>query len=736
MKRPWIAALTTLMCLACEAGTVQDPGSPDFAVSDGAHMAGTGQVGNLCEAGQPCEGFYFLPPLVPTPDVTGTFNGYLRPSVVVTEFPYTPPLSSVQYGAINSNASCTPQGNAEIVSFSGNEVAVGDGAYSVGWQTGQGGYDLTAGKVYRICVFLDLGDEDIFLGFRDVQPDDSGADVPRNTEQLPIYQFKNGSNLPIKFWISTEGFCSGADCGAAVVGSGQTLDFASTSKDVALLVGGTGSNTLFVLEGSAAAATSCTMVNGRIRHVDADIPQFPGCYEITTVPANQKFNAIVGVCVNLAAVPDNLEPFLQLHHQRGSDGVVESLTNQEPPSSLDCTTLGSAEESTWLRTYAQRGLGLAGEALRAVVPWVSPRELVATHRGFGGGAITEGSPLVWGVPTQIEVNLATNGQTAAIGTPVTVEAIATTGSYVHDGVTYGPEYVPGALVTFTPIDGSTPTAMPVATNAGGRASAQWVIGQAGLNELEAWGKGLGLRFVDQGRAEDPDGNSLTSPVPGYPGPFTDHLGVYTTDGTADLGIGFLKFTAYGCPASPVVDGEIDPLWEDAPGTTFPANISGGTVQGEIKWYNDCNNLYILVTVEKTDPDKINTLRFDFDNTGDGTTADDDIWSFTVNPTDYSVTTVDGHLTQNCANKKQANCGAADPEGKNQLFARFGIHGKWVYEIKHPLNSADGYDFSLANDGGAIGAFLTLQIGNGAQGNTQYPGFRVYGLSIGTTLGGN
>ena len=58
---------------ACQdAPSVLDVGAPSFATSDGAHG------GNAH--------FYFLPPLVPSPDYDGEFNPYLKPTVVVSEW--------------------------------------------------------------------------------------------------------------------------------------------------------------------------------------------------------------------------------------------------------------------------------------------------------------------------------------------------------------------------------------------------------------------------------------------------------------------------------------------------------------------------------------------------------------------------------------------------------------------------------------------------------------------------
>ena len=48
-----------------------------------------------------------------------------------------------------------------------------------------------------------------------------------------------------------------------------------------------------------------------------------------------------------------------------------------------------------------------------------------------------------------------------------------------------------------------------------------------------------------------------------------------------------------------------------------------------------------------------------------------------------------------------------------------------YELSHPLDSKDSpYDF-LLEPGDAVGLFLRLAIGSGAQGKTMWPGFRMF-----------
>lgn len=110
--------------------TAPEP-TPRFAISDGAHGGDTR--------------FYFLPPLVPVPTYTGTFDGTRSPDV--------------QICALSGDA-CV----ADIVSFSGSDVKVDVGleAYQVTWRTKGAGLDPAV--TYRIEVH----DDGSLLGYADL----------------------------------------------------------------------------------------------------------------------------------------------------------------------------------------------------------------------------------------------------------------------------------------------------------------------------------------------------------------------------------------------------------------------------------------------------------------------------------------------------------------------------------------------------------------------------------------
>ena len=89
---------------------------------------------------------------------------------------------------------------------------------------------------------------------------------------------------------------------------------------------------------------------------------------------------------------------------------------------------------------------------------------------------------------------------------------------------------------------------------------------------------------------------------------------------------------------------------------------------------------------------------------------------------------DAYLTLKCTTSSQSTCWATDQSagGGNDGKGAIKNDGTYTtYEISHPLNTGDvGHDYSLFG-GSKVGLFLTLQVGSGAQGNTQWPQFRQY-----------
>lgn len=163
-------------------------------------------------------------------------------------------------------------------------------------------------------------------------------------------------------------------------------------------------------------------------------------------------------------------------------------------------------------------------------------------------------------------------------------------------------------------------------------------------------------------------------------------------------------------------------WTCARSEGFTANISGGKTPATVYWMNDADNLYMAVRIQQSADAKVNDLRIDFDNDGDNVAAvnDDAIGH-------VSGSFIDEYLTQRCFDRSQAGCGGRDATVNGSSMAA--NNGTFTtFELSHPL-SGDGspQDFVRSAVAGqnSLGFFLSLQQGNGAQGNTQWPGFRDY-----------
>ena len=258
------------------------------------------------------------------------------------------------------------------------------------------------------------------------------------------------------------------------------------------------------------------------------------------------------------------------------------------------------------------------------------------------------------------------------------------------------------------------------TGPDGIALVSWTVGPPGPQTLDASGLGLGIAASEGGT-----------------GPFAQHF--FTGDpGDAieTLDSPRLTFEALACPAGATVDGAIEED-EYAHSAPFMAQLSGGEVGATVYWTNDCDNLYLGVEVQSTDIGDNVSLRFVFDNDGDGMPEvnDDILFLRRVVAKRTKVITwefEDRFLTEDCLGSKQSDCGALDdapPDGSG-IVAPNGTHG--VYEMVHPLSSGNGQDFDLAISGNPdtcdncrAGFFLVLQLGKGSKGNTEWPDFRMY-----------
>src|SRR5216110_1920731 len=109
------------------------PAAPSFEIRDGAHNSGNPH-------------FYFLPPIVASPNATGSFDATQAPSVTVC------PLAGSDCGPVVAQFSMTTGTGSAVV-----RLDAASQLYVVNWQTDQcvtGPCTLPSGNVYRIRVLV------------------------------------------------------------------------------------------------------------------------------------------------------------------------------------------------------------------------------------------------------------------------------------------------------------------------------------------------------------------------------------------------------------------------------------------------------------------------------------------------------------------------------------------------------------------------------------------------------
>ena len=159
---------------------------PQFDISDAAHLAGTA-------------GFFFLPPIVALPAVTGTFDAdivTLNPQVAICDVSSGP---DVDCGG--SSAGATP---AIVVYTTASTPAISidltGATYHVNWDTKLEGF--VPGNTYRVHVTAGASGARRELGFADVLL----TTTPGQVKELAtgdVVVLSDGRTLPIRFRIET-----------------------------------------------------------------------------------------------------------------------------------------------------------------------------------------------------------------------------------------------------------------------------------------------------------------------------------------------------------------------------------------------------------------------------------------------------------------------------------------------------------------------------------------------------
>jgi hypothetical protein len=668
-----LGALVVVVLSSCVDSNVAAPDVPieagaSYAILDGS-TTGSGD-------------FYFLPPIVSgSPTIIGEFNPFLLPAVRVCELDML----------LGSCVAAPP-----VASFPAGSITPSGGKYGLSWDTdGPETGPLNTSRYYRLEVLVG----EVVVGWIELDPQD--PDGPGQSS-ADAYAFRVGETVPVQFWLSTRVLCEIAayvtECITRAVvdesGANLSLENAGNKLGVVIYEGGLpGPNadpiavTLERIDPAlflAATGEECIPL--------FDAPQFADCFRITTSPELTDpldLPALVSICMDplaLSGIDLSVEQQNQLTMVRFNNQEWEALPDAPGDCPIPTASLLPVPDEGLLR-YAALGVN-------AVARFVGPRPLAARDIRFGG-FVSSFSRFRYALPGQM---LAVAGDGTVLQPADPADVLATVRVVDHEGVP-----VENARVHFATGDGSV-SASEVTTDVDGYATTTWTVDKsmAGAKTLTASALGLVAGAVPDHAAPyffTTESIELTATVVGGPTPCLDGFGTASVDGAFDAA-----------------------EWACAESLPFTASISGGSTAAEVHWMNDGSNLYLAVRVRQSSLDKVNSLRFDFDNDGDGVTeVGDDVIGYDFG----SRTFLDQSLNQQCVNRNQAGCsvGGEPVDGSGAI----GNDGTWtVYELAHPLDGADPADFSLAA-GDPVGFFLTLRIGGGAQGNTQFPGFRKYAV---------
>jgi hypothetical protein len=644
-----------LILAACQDSTTPDVDLPEVIGRPNIALTGPESYGFV-------DGFAFLPPLVESPDLTGqTLNPNLRPFIELwlKSDLFIPGLGDTE------PYTCAPaESEAVPINTFTPEINLDFTAYTYGWKTSE---DFLADSTeYRLCVKIALagvgGVRAVLVGHRDVFTDKT---TNSNNPAGEPYRFQNGSQVPIKLWLSNLLQCTDEegrviDCTIATFDSnGGTATCDDAQCGIYVPAGAIPEGELQTFEVRYVQCPDSSAQTGTVKYLsELDIPQYPGCLEITTFASYDwsqglQDGIIAAACRDVSVLGPRDERLL-LHVESASnpDSIYALPTK---PFDLDCGPTAvvldpSASFGERLRHYAGRG---ARAIQHALLPWTNPPVLEAAHAGFGGGtklscqappagldgpeavggecstpSLASGAgsaaqattgpgdivtfKMVWALPSKIAARLqvvppattidwidpvnTTVGGTLFPAVLVTDECEPdSNGGIIEDCVGDVEAPVEGATVTFTLSDNTTVTDT---TGPDGIAWAPWTLTAPGTFMARAGGLGIGV---------DPSLASVTLSPPPAEGAYQDHIGNLSVL----LEEPQVRFNAAVCSQKDfLLNLGVNPADYDG-SATIPINLSGSDSDvAFLYWATDCYRTYFAFVVPQA-PDFTNTLRMVF-----------------------------------------------------------------------------------------------------------------------------
>ena len=479
---------------ACSDQPTSPPGTParppSVAIHDGAHGGGN-------------PGFFFLPPLVPSPSGNAEFGDAAFATV-------SPVVTICQ---LNGDPAAGPVAcQATVASFSGSQIAVSvaDRQYSVNWDTKA--TDLNTSAFYRLSVYV--GNQ--MLGFADVDPVTSQE--LRNAKSGEVITLLDGRTLPIKFTVEDDGICGGdGECTIVrVSNSGGSFTLPSGHGGLYLPEGWLPpelTEVSLTLQRIATGADNYCLEEGFTG--PGLVRQYEGCMEITTEPelgpygGIQTEGAVVGLCLEIPSTDPDYD-YLQIFKSdagRPIQGLAEA--NPKVITGFGCTNFTGTPVPDMIGSLPAPLRYLASAAVRgtrSLARLVQVQPLYAIDLGEGGSLLvgSDFSHFVWGLQGTMEPVGATTVATS-VNQPVVLATRVLT-HHVHEDtstatIDTSTTTLQGIPVTFTlvselgggfgNVEGTTTGPVTVSTNELGIAQVEFITPTAGVHTIVATANTLG-----------------------------------------------------------------------------------------------------------------------------------------------------------------------------------------------------------------------------------------------------
>jgi len=750
---PLLAAMVVVMSCTNEQSQPTSPvtGAPNADISDGAH------AGN--------QYFFWLPELVESPSLTGTFNAELRATVKICALT----TGSDGEQAPPTDPECVGANQDLFTDVTGDAIAE---HYSAVWKTDEAlpdGSYLNTDEYYRLSAWVGP----IELGYRDLDPEDSppqGSGAKLND----FYPFNYGNTINIKFWIGEGALCLGdpENCGECYYTTSGTddgnNDFVGRACNATPFAGvyippatPEVDDVLVIPEyipvGGSVTLEDGTVLtcrdagDGRVDFIQGDfaLPQFPGCFTVRTIPeitGDLTNPAIVGVCPDIAS--DDIHAVIHRTDNAADPSWVEALN----PASTEIVINGVPVDFLSCPSTAAP-TGPISRILHKLNPF-SPEPAYATHKSLKGADTPSFSDFVWAEPVQDNI-AGGNNQTGLVETtlptPLTVsvtdrcpsgvlgfvcdpdgdrtaESLPAAGAevtFTFDGATGGLAELPAGSADCSGVTGSAST-LTLTSGASGELNVCLTLPEiAGVYTVDAGGYGIGVRDVSWSIG------SLTGT-----GPYS-HFVANETGAALRHPIELpdpyvpVAFTATACEpgqGTASIDGLLGAGEWDCAGDPepFEANLGGGKSTGFFYQMTSSDDEYLYlgvwVPVDKDNSLREYTLTFYLNDSGAAelTEGDDVLVVEGVTSTFF-----DQHWAAGKCPKGQSFCAVDDPagdpmgQGAVDLNLVDGNPEFYFYEIKHPLCSGSQYDVCVTST--LNGALTFRWSGKGTKGNTEYPG---------------